>query len=269
MISDVQVENRISLLCQSGKKMLVAYLMPEFPVKDATLPALFALEKSGVNVIELGMPHSDPLADGRTIQDAAQIAIKNGATLKKTLALLREARQSGLKSALVLMGYVNPILQYGMTQFLDDAKAAGADGFIIPDLPPEEADTFRSEAIARHLSVTFLISPVSSPERIARIDALSTDFSYALAVNATTGTAKLSNNKTYEHLEPYLERVRANTRKKFVVGFGIQTRTQLEWILEHADGAVIGSAYLNAIKNATSPSDVAQKTAVFWETLKI
>jgi tryptophan synthase alpha chain len=88
-------------------------------------------------------------------------------------------------------------------------------------------------------------------------------------VNATTGTAKLSNNKTYEHLDAYLARVRANTRKKFVVGFGIQTRTQLEWILERADGAVIGSAYLNAIKDAITPNDVAQRTAVFWETLKI
>jgi len=268
MISDVQVENRVSQLCGSSQKLLVAYLMPEFPVKDATLPALFALEQAGVNVIELGMPHSDPLADGRTIQDAAQVAIKNGATLKKTLALLCDARQSGLKTALVLMGYINPILRYGLVPFLDDAKAAGADGFIIPDLPPEEADTFRSEAIARNLSMTFLISPVSSPERMKRIDALSTDFSYALAVNATTGTAKLSNNKTYEHLEPYLERVRANTKKKFVVGFGIQTRTQLEWILERADGAVIGSAYLNAIKDAITPNDVAQRTAVFWETLK-
>ncbi len=268
MISDVQVENRLSQLCGSHQKLVVAYLMPEFPVRDATLPALFALEQAGVNVIELGMPHSDPLADGRTIQDAAQTAIKNGATLKKTLSLVQQARQRGLKTALILMGYINPMLRYGMTQCLDDAKAAGADGFIIPDLPPEEAEAFRSEAVARHLSMTFLISPVSSPERIQQIDALSTDFSYALAVNATTGTAKLSNHKTYEHLEPYLERVRANTKKKFVVGFGIQTRTQMEWILARADGAVIGSAYLNAIKDASTPSDVAQKTAVFWETLK-
>lgn len=265
MSSDVQVENRIAQLCRSGKKLLVAYLMPEFPVAEATVPALFALEESSVDVIELGMPHSDPLADGRTIQDAAQVAIKNGATLKKVLTLVKEARAKGLNAALVLMGYINPILRYGVTAFLDDAKAAGVDGFIIPDLPPEEADLFRREAVARHLSLTFLISPVSSPIRIAEIDAQSTDFSYCLAVNATTGTAKLSNKNTYSHLEPYLERVRKNISKKFVVGFGIKERAQVDWILERADGAVIGSAYLNAIVSAQTPDETAKRTLAFWK----
>ncbi len=268
MISEVQVENRISRLCQSENKMLVAYLMPEFPVPNATLPALFALEEAGVNVIELGMPHSDPLADGRTIQEAAQVAIKNGATLKKVLALVQEARAKGLNAALILMGYINPILRYGVNAFLDDAKSAGVDGFIIPDLPPEEAEAFRSEVARRNLSMTFLISPVSSPERIQTIDALSTDFSYALAVNATTGTAKLSNKNTYSELETYLERVRANVSKKFVVGFGIKEREQVAWILERADGAVIGSAYLQAIASAQTPEAVAEKTSAFWKMLQ-
>lgn len=266
-MSDVQVENRIAELCRSGNKLRVAYVMPEFPVAEATLPALFALEESGVNVIELGMPHSDPLADGRTIQDAAQIAIRNGATLKKILAQVTQARAKGFSAALILMGYINPILRYGVTAFLDDAKAAGVDGFIIPDLPPEEADSFRSEAIARNLSLTFLISPVSSPERIRQIDALSTHFSYCLAVNATTGTAKLSNKNTYLDLEVYLQRVRANVSKKFVVGFGIKERAQVDWILERADGAVIGSAYLNAIASAQTPDEVAKKTIDFWRML--
>lgn len=263
------MENRIRQLCQSEKKMLVAYLMPEFPVRGAALPALFALEESGVDVIELGMPHSDPLADGRTIQEAAQVAIKNGATLKKVLALVQEARAKGLNTALILMGYINPILRYGITAFLDDAKAAGVDGFIIPDLPPEEADTFRSEVVKRQLSMTFLISPGSSPERIAEIDRCSTDFSYCLAVNATTGTSKLSNKNTYSELEIYLERVRANVTKKIVVGFGIKAREQVAWILERADGVVIGSAYLNAIASAQTPDEVAQKTQGFWSRLRM
>ncbi len=265
MSADVQVENRIAELCRSGKKLLVAYLMPEFPVAEATLPALFALEESGVDVIELGMPYSDPLADGKTIQEASQVAIKNGATLKKVLALVLEARSKGLNAALILMGYINPILRYGITAFLDDAKAAGVDGFIIPDLPPEEAEMFRSEVIARNLSLTFLIAPVSSPERIRTIDALSTHFSYCLSVNATTGTAKLSSEKTYSELESYLERVRKNVSKKFVVGFGIKERAQVEWILERADGAVIGSAYLNAIASAQTPDETAKKTIAFWK----
>ncbi|MGQ9806214.1 MAG: tryptophan synthase subunit alpha [Chlorobiales bacterium] len=268
MSSEVQVANRIAELCQSGKKLLVAYLMPEFPVPNATLPALLALEQAGVNVIELGMPHSDPLADGKTIQEAAQIAIKNGVTLKKVLALVQEARAKDLNAALILMGYINPILRYGVTAFLDDAKSVGVDGFIIPDLPPEEAETFRSEAIARNLSLTFLISPVSSEQRIREIDAYSTDFSYCLAVNATTGTAKLSNKNTYKNLEDYLQRVRANVSKKFVVGFGIKEREQREWILERADGAVVGSAYLSAIASAQTPEEAAEKTLTFWKKLQ-
>jgi tryptophan synthase alpha chain len=158
MISDVQVENRVSQRCGSSQKLLVAYLMPEFPVREATLPALFALEQAGVNVIELGMPHSDPLADGRTIQDAAQVAIKNGATLKKTLALVREARQSGLKTALVLMGYINPILRYGLVPFLDDAKAAGADGLhSFPTFRPKKPMRSEAKRFATAISsMTFL-----------------------------------------------------------------------------------------------------------------
>ncbi|MCS6989215.1 MAG: tryptophan synthase subunit alpha [Chloroherpetonaceae bacterium] len=268
MTLDVQTHNRVAALCASSAKLLVAYLMPEFPIPNATLPALFALEESGVNVIELGMPHSDPLADGRTIQDAAQLAIKNGATLKRILSLVKTARQQGFNAALILMGYVNPILRYGTTAFLNDAKAVGVDGFIVPDLPPEEAEAFRRDVARRNLSMTFLISPVSSPERIQTIDALSTDFSYALAVNATTGTAKLSSEKIFDELEAYLARVRANVKKKFVVGFGIQTRAQIEWMLERADGAVVGSAYLRAIASAQTPEAVAERTKAFWRTLQ-
>lgn len=263
----IHAPNRVKALCESERKLLVAYLMPEFPVPNATLPALFALEESGANVIELGMPHSDPLADGRTIQDAAQLAIKNGANLKRILSLVQDARAAGLKSALILMGYVNPILRYGATAFLDDAKRAGVDGFIIPDLPPEEAEPFRSDVVQRDLSMTFLISPVSSAERIRIIDALSTDFSYALAVNATTGTTKLSRDDAFANLDAYLARIRANARKKFVVGFGIKQRAQVEWMLKRADGAVVGSAYLQAIASAQTPNDVAEKTRAFWRAL--
>lgn len=259
--------NRLTALTQSKRKMIAAYLMPDYPIPDATIPALFALEKCGVNLIELAMPHSDPLADGRIIQDAAQTALRNGATLKRTLETLKRARKQELSAVVILMGYVNPILRFGIDAFLDEAKSSGADGFIIPDLPPEEAESFREKCRSRDLSLTFLISPSSSPERIQTIDALSTDFLYALAVNATTGTAKLSNQESLTRIEPYLARIRDNAKKKFIVGFGIRARAQFDWILERADGVVVGSAYLQATANASSVEEVALQTTLFWENL--
>jgi tryptophan synthase alpha chain len=259
--------NRLSALTRSKQKLFAAYLMPDFPIKDATVPALLSLELCGVNLIELAMPHSDPLADGRVIQEAAQTALRNGATLKRTLATLNQARKQGLSAAVILMGYINPILQYGIDAFLNEAKSSGADGFIIPDLPPEEAQSFREKCLSQGLSLVFLISPSSSPERMQRIDALSTDLIYALAVNATTGTAKLANENALLNIEPYLNQIRANTQKKFIVGFGIRSRPQMDWILARADGAVVGFAYLQAISNAATLEAVSAQTDAFWRQL--
>ncbi|NTW48138.1 MAG: tryptophan synthase subunit alpha [Chlorobiales bacterium] len=270
-MTEKQNLNRLSALLETGDKLLVAYLMPEFPVPGATLPTLIALQKSGANVIELGMPYSDPLADGRVIQDAAQVAIANGVTLKRLLELVRQARAGAagekIHVPIILMGYVNPVLSYGVNRFLDEAAQSGVDGLIIPDLPPEEAQEFRKKCIEKNLSLTFLISPVTSDKRIELIDSLSTHFSYCVSVNATTGTSKLDARTSGDDLNAYLRRVRQNAKKKFVVGFGIKSAEQVRNMNQVADGAVVGTALLSAIASAKTPEGTADAAASFWRAL--
>lgn len=270
-MTEKQNLNRLSALLETGEKLLVAYLMPEFPVPGATLPTLIALQQNGANVIELGMPYSDPLADGRVIQDAAQVAIANGVSLKRLLELVSQARAGvggeKLHVPIILMGYINPVLSYGIDRFLDDAAQSGVDGLIIPDLPPEEAELFRKKCVEKNLSLTFLISPVTSEKRIALIDSLSTHFSYCVSVNATTGTSKLDARTSEEDLKAYLMRVRQNAKKKFVVGFGIRSVEQVRNMNQMADGAVVGTALLSAIASAKTPEGTAEAAAQFWSAL--
>jgi len=257
--------SRVSSLIKSNQKLLISYLMPEFPVAKATVPAMLALQEAGANVIELGIPHSDPLADGPVIQKAAQVALENGTNLKKVLGFVAEARAGGLQVPVLLMGYVNPILAYGLDDFFQDVLNAGVDGFIIPDLPPEEAKVFLQKCQQNNLSLTFLISPVTSKDRIQQIDKLSTHFSYCISVNATTGTGKLQLNDNSKSLSEYFERVRENTDKHFVVGFGISSAEQVRKILPQSDGIVIGTALLKAISQAKTPEETASLCRTFWK----
>lgn len=265
-------QNRITTLLQQDKKLLIAYYMPEFPVAGATLPVLEALEESGADIIELGMPYSDPIGDGPVIQEAAHTAIRNGVTIKKLLELVRRARQGEgcrkITAPIILMGYCNPLISYGGDCFLHDAVEAGVDGLLVPDLPPEEASDYLERAKGFGLTVVFLISPVTPPERIELIDSLSTDFSYCLAVNATTGTSKLSDSSTGAAVDDYLKRVRRHARKKFVVGFGIKDRARVEHMWSLADGAVVGTALLQHIAAASTPEECARLAAGFWKTLR-
>lgn len=265
-------ENRITRRLRSDEKLLLAYYMPEFPVAGATLPVLEALEEAGADIIELGIPFSDPVGDGPVIQSAAHTAIRNGVTLRGLLELVRKARAGeGCRPVTVpilLMGYSNPLMAYGGESFLHDSREAGVDGLLIPDLPPEESLDFLERAKSHGLSVVYLISPVTPPERIERIDALSTDFSYCLAVNATTGTSKLSDASTESSVDLYLERVRRHAKKKFVVGFGIRDRKRVERMWRLADGAVVGTALLEAIAGASSSEETARLAGAFWRGLR-
>ncbi|MEI6846790.1 MAG: tryptophan synthase subunit alpha [Chlorobiaceae bacterium] len=265
-------QNRITSLLQRNTKLLIAYYMPEFPVVGATLPVLEALQESGAHIIELGMPFSDPIGDGPVIQEAAYKAICNGVTIKHLLALVKLARRGEgcrqITAPILLMGYCNPLIAYGIDRFLHDAVDAGVDGLLIPDFPPEESADFLEQAKKLGLTVVFLISPVTPPERIELIDSLSTDFSYCLAVNATTGTSKLSNSGSEEKVDGYLKRVRQHARKKFVVGFGIRDKARVEHMWSLADGAVVGTALLQHIASASTPEESARLAAEFWKTLQ-
>jgi len=258
--------NRITQALQhlksQNKKAIVPYITPEFPIIGTTVPLILALEQAGASFIEIGVPFSDPLADGPTIQHSSDIAIKNGVTVKKVLELVKEARTK-TSIPLILMGYVNPILNYGMEKFINDAKSAGADGLIIPDLPPEESENFRALSKKYKISNIFLIAPTSPDERIRYIDELSTDFTYCVSVTGVTG----ARDSFGENFDDYLIRVRKNTLKPFVVGFGIKSKEQVQNVTKHADGIVVASALINSIAEKKSIEETVSTAKNFLLSL--
>ncbi len=246
----------------NNKTIIVPYITPEFPIKGTTIPLILALEQSGAGMIEVGIPFSDPLADGPTIQHSSEIAIKNGATLKRVLELIAEVRKQ-TTIPLILMGYINPVLNYGLEKFLQDAKKVGVDGLIIPDMPPEESDEFRSLCLKNDMSNIFLIAPTSSEERIRYIDSITTDFSYCVSVTGVTG----AKNSFDGGFDIFLNRVKKNTTKPFVVGFGIKSKEQIQHISTLANGAVVGSALLQAISEKKNIEDVVEAARQFFSSL--
>lgn len=258
--------NRIATTFQKyksdGKKLIIPYITPEFPIRGSTVPLILALENAGAAMIEIGIPFSDPLADGPTIQHSSEIAIKNGANVHKIFSCVKEARQK-TNIPLILMGYVNSLLNYGLEKFVQDAKASGVDGLIIPDLPPEESEDFQSICHQNGMSNIFLVAPTSSEGRIRTIDELSTDFTYCVSVTGVTG----SRNSFNEDFNEFLLRIKKNTKKPFVIGFGIKNKEQIEQITKVADGVVVGSALLLAIRNKTTIDEISNTAAEFIGSL--
>lgn len=230
-----------------------------------TVPLVYALEESGADLIELGVPFSDPIADGPTIQHSSYIALRNGVTLKKILGFVSAIRRVS-EIPIILMGYYNSFLHYTLNRFFSDAADAGVDGLIVADLPPEEAGSLRDVALKREVGVTFLIAPTTPPARIRKIDRLSTDFSYCVSVTGVTGARKKLG--TNSDLESFLRRVERNTRKPFVVGFGISRREQILDVCQFADGAVVGSALIKSIEHCRSVREAVRVGEKFFRTLK-
>jgi tryptophan synthase alpha chain len=220
------------------------------------------LAAAGAAMVEIGIPFSDPLADGPTIQESSGIALKNGVTIDGIFRSVKEIRAS-TEIPVILMGYINPILKYGTERFLAAARDSGVDGLIVPDMPPEESEDLRTSSSQNGISNIFLIAPTSSDDRIRTLDGLSTDFTYCVSVTGVTG----ARSSFGEHFDEFLQRVKHNTSKPFVVGFGIKRKEQVRRIAHTADGAVVGSALLNAMKNADTASGAADAAAAFLTTL--
>lgn len=259
-----RIADTFQRLRSSGKKALIPYITPEFPSQGITLPLLQILEQSGAEMVEIGIPFSDPLADGKIIQHSSEVALRNGVTVKRILDLVGEFRKKS-SLPLLLMGYINPILSFGIDRFFRESSMAGVDGVIIPDLPPEESAMAREEGSRAGVSMVFLIAPTSSNDRIRTIDQLSTDFSYCVSVTGVTGARKeLGLNGS---LDQFLRRVKENTRKPFVVGFGISNADQVRRVWQFADGAVVGSALLRVLEGA-GEREVLQKAGTFFKSLR-
>jgi len=244
-----------------GRGILNVYCTAGYPQLNSTLEVLKALEDNGADIIELGMPYSDPLADGPVIQESSTIALANGMTIKKLFEQLKNFRKE-ISVPVLLMGYMNPILQYGFEKFCADAAAVGIDGLILPDLPEYEFETEYGAIIKKHgLDFIFLVTPETSEARIRKLDELSTGFLYAVSSSSTTGS-----NKNMTDVKAYLQKLKAmGLKNPVLVGFGIKDKASFETACENASGAIIGTAYIKALAQAGNVPDITHK---FLETIK-
>ena len=254
--------SRLQQLFQEKKSgILNIYCTAGFPQLDSTLPVMSALQEYGADIIELGMPFSDPLADGPVIQHSSTVAIANGMTIRKLFEQLQGFRNK-IHLPVILMGYMNAVLQYGFEKFCTDAAAAGVDGLILPDLPEFEFETMYRPVIELHgLDFIFLVTPETSPERIRKLDSLSSGFLYAVSSSSTTGT-----DGGQSDITDYLGRLREMQLKNPVlVGFGIRDKSSFDTVCQLADGGIIGSAFIQALENS---KDVNASTKNFLSSIR-
>lgn len=248
--------NRLSELFQVKRnKVLNVYCTAGYPQADSVLPVMKALQSNGADIIELGMPYSDPLADGPVIQQSGSIALKNGMTIEKLFGQLQDFRKE-IYIPVILMGYMNPVLQYGFEKFCRHAAALPIDGIILPDLPEHEFETEYGAIMQRYgLDFIFLVTPETSEQRVRKLDQLSTGFLYAVSTSSTTG-----GDKNMTDVAVYLKRLKGYQLKNPVlVGFGINDKQSFEAACEHANGAIIGSAYIKALGNGTDVEEVSKQ----------
>lgn len=244
-----------SLFEQKKSRVLNVYCTAGYPKLNSTMEVMKALQQNGADLIELGMPYSDPLADGPVIQHSGSIAIANGMTIHELFAQLKEFRKE-ITVPVILMGYMNPVLQYGFEQFCADAASVGVDGLILPDLPEYEFETEYGAVIKKYgLDFVFLVTPETSEERIQQLDSLSTGFLYAVSSSSTTGS-----DKNMTDVDAYLQKLKTMQLKNPVlVGFGIKDKQTFDAACEHANGAIIGTAFIKALENATDISETTKK----------
>lgn len=245
------MENRltklISGMSESNETLLVPYMVAGYPSYERSLEVFELFAEEGADIIEIGMPFSDPLADGIVIQKASTISLSKGNKLEDVFRLVSFLRKS-MEIPIVLMGYLNPIYKMGIDSFLSNCAQAGVDGLIIPDLTPEEADEFVTSAHERNISTIFLVAPNTTDERIKTIAELSTDFVYCVSLLGVTG----SNDGLPEDIGNYLTHVKKLSGRKTLVGFGVNSRQTAAQLMPFADGIVIGSAIVERVNGEES-----------------
>lgn len=257
-----RIEEKLKAIAERGEKALALFLTAGFPKTDSTVDLVLTLEQAGADIIELGVPFSDPLADGPIIQASSAVALKNGVTLPKIFGYVRAIRRNS-DVPLVLMGYMNPMLAYGTERFLETAAETGVDGIIVPDLPFEEADSLRNMSVALGLANIFLVTPESSAERIAAIDSASSGFLYCVSTRGVTGSG------THRPMNDYLRNVKRHARKNPVlVGFGISRPDDAKRYARRVDGVIVGSSLVKTIGEGKSKTALAKLVRKFKDALR-
>jgi tryptophan synthase alpha chain len=254
-----------------NKPIFMPYYPLGYPNVETSIDVIEALAKNGADLIEVGLSFSDPLADGPVIQQATQVALEQGITIKKSLAAIKELRKRGVTIPLILMGYFNPMLAYGLEKFVRDAAEAGADGFIVPDLPAEESADFESALVGAAtpgrspLPLIRMIAPTSSPDRMERVARNAQGFIYLVSVTGITGERK----SLAEGLGDLVATMREHTSVPVCVGFGIGTPEQAKEVGAMADGAIVGTACVRVIGSSKTPVETAKEFAKnFQDALK-
>ncbi len=253
-----RIDARFAALKQEGRAAFVTFLMAGDPDPQTSLDILKALPQSGADIIEIGMPFTDPMADGPAIQAAGLRALKAGMTLAKTLTMVGDFRKSDDATPIVLMGYYNPIYIYGVDRFLADAKTAGIDGLIIVDLPPEQDNELCLPALRAGLNFIRLATPTTDDARLPAVLANTSGFVYYVSITGITGSASADSGQVARAVE----RIKRHTKLPVCVGFGIRTPQAAADIARHADGAVVGSALIDALRGSLAEGDTATDKTV-------
>jgi tryptophan synthase alpha chain len=256
------MNNKLTALFKTkNKNLLNVYFTAGFPKKESTTNVLLALQKSGADMIEVGMPYSDPIADGPVIQDSNMIAIANGMTIELLFKQLKAVKKD-IHVPLILMGYLNPVMQYGIEKFCADAAAAGIAGLILPDLPMYEYEHIYKKYFTHNkLSLIFLITPQTSNERILKADALSSGFLYAVSSNSVTGST-LSNEGQNEY---FVKLAAMKLKNSLMIGFGINSKETFDNACKYAAGAIVGSAFIKALSKT---KNIESATKAFIKTIR-
>jgi tryptophan synthase alpha chain len=256
------MNNKLTALFQTkNKNLLNIYCTAGFPKKDSTGEVLLALQKSGVDMIEIGMPYSDPIADGPVIQDSNMVAIANGMTIELLFDQLNTVKKD-IHVPLILMGYLNPVMQYGIEKFCKSAALAGVSGLILPDLPMYEFEhMYKKYFTQNQLSLIFLVTPQTSLERIKEADKLSSGFLYAVSSNSVTGSTLNTDGQNQ-----YFAKLAAMKLKNpLMIGFGINSKLTFNNACKYAAGAIVGSAYIKALNGS---KNILTTTTAFVKTIR-
>jgi len=258
-----RIQKRFDWLKSKSEKALVAFITAGDPDLATTQELFSVIEEGGADIIELGVPFSDPLADGPVIQAASQRSLKSGTTLKKIIQLVRDIRKSS-QLPIVLMTSFNPVFVYGQEAFVKDAVDAGVDGVIIPDLPPEEAGEFDRLAKPKNLDMIHLLAPTSTPDRIEMVGAQSRGFVYYVSLTGVTG----ARDSIAAGVEDKVTRIKQATSLPVLIGFGISGPEQAKAASGFSDGVIVGSAIVRMIEETPDPAERKEKLKVFVRSMK-
>jgi len=257
-----RIDKKFRELKKKRKKAFIAYIAAGDPSMAKTEKMVLALEKAGADIVELGVPFSDPMADGPTIQQASERSLKNGTNINSIIKLVRSVRKKS-DLPLALMSYFNPVYRYGVKRFVEDTKAAGVDGVIIPDLPPEEAGELLGEARRFKYSCIFLLAPTSTAARVGLVSKKSTGFVYYVSLTGVTGVR----DKLPEDIVTHVRGIKRKSSKPLCVGFGVSNERQIRMISKVADGVIVGSAIIKIIEKNLNNPDLVKKVSNFVSRL--